>query len=50
MFWFLYCYTKRKTEVRGSEGKRGEDRGGEGRGIPLILRYCATKPAMCMQQ
>ena len=41
-------------------GGRGEGRGGqeeeerrEGRGrgeIPLILRYCATRPAMCMQQ
>ena len=43
---FLYCYTKRKIEVRGREGKRR----GEGKGIPLILRYCATRPAMCIQQ
>ena len=28
---FLYCYTKRKIEVRGREGKRGEERGREGR-------------------
>ena len=27
----LYCYTKRKIEVRGREGKRGEERGREGK-------------------
>ena len=28
---FLYCYTKRKIEVRGREEKRGEERGREGK-------------------
>ena len=34
-----------RVREREGRGKRGEEKG-----VPLILRYCATRPAMCMQQ
>ena len=48
---FLYMsvlegrWRKKGRAGREDKGKRGEEKG-----IPLILRYCATRPAMCMQQ
>ena len=36
-------------EERGG-GREGRGKRGEEKGVPLILRYCATRPAMCIQQ